>query len=76
MKVITKSSVYVIEDDMVTRHPVAEDASDLRKDDEAHPLLEILQPPVVGRSMILLIDVRGDGVATVRTTTPVVEVQP
>lgn len=52
------------------RIPVA----DLRRDGETVPLLSIGQLQL-GQPGALLIDVRGDGVATVRNTTPVISIE-
>ena len=46
----------------------------LRKDGEAVPLLAV-EHAVVGEEAIFVIDVRGDGVVTVRRTTPVVKME-
>jgi hypothetical protein len=46
------------------------EAVPLRRDGESMPLLEIIQLQI-GRPAVFRIDVRGDGVETIRTTTPV-----
>lgn len=69
----TETSRYVIDLDArtITRSPGdGEDALDLRRDDEVVPLLR-LNSCERGASAVLLLDVRGDGVATLRMTTPV-----
>jgi hypothetical protein len=43
----------------------------LRRDGEVLPLLGLLRPVTIGASMVALVDLRGDGVPTVRETTPV-----
>ncbi|TQL58967.1 hypothetical protein FB474_0310 [Oryzihumus leptocrescens] len=45
--------------------------ADLRRDEEAIPLIWVLRCRV-GESMLLALDLRGDGVITFRATTPVV----
>lgn len=54
--------------------PLAE-ASTLRRDGDQIPLLEMYQLEI-GKPMIMLLDVRGDGVSTVRTTTYVRGMEP
>lgn len=50
--------------------------SELRKDDEVCALLRIPAPPVVGQVFGFFLDVRGDGIETLRTTTLVTKVEP
>ena len=45
------------------------DASHLRRDSDAVPLLGLASVEV-GQPMVLLLDIRGDGIVTRRTTTP------
>ena len=74
-QVTTESdSVYVLDMDAMTltRQP-GEDAENLRKDGTVVPLLKVVTLRE-GASMLLAIDVRGDGVVTYRFTTPVVSV--
>lgn len=78
--VSTKSSTYVVDlgDMTLCRTPAQEgldgfEVSQLRKDAETVPLLK-LSRCVLGESMVALIDVRGDGVATVRQTTPIQQI--
>lgn len=46
----------------------------LRRDGDPVPLIT-LEEPVVGQPLMMVLDVRGDGVATVRTTTPVAAIE-
>lgn len=48
---------------------------DLRRDGDPIPLLEI--PDItLGQPMLLVLNVRGDGIETERLTTPVVQIEP
>jgi hypothetical protein len=59
----------------VTRY-AGDTASQLRKDGQTVPLLETpTGAPVVGLPFVMVIDVRGDGVETIRTTTRVTKVE-
>lgn len=75
MRVTTEASVYDI--DLVamtlTRHAGA-DASDLRKDGETVPLIEVVSCEV-GHRGVFLVDVRGDGIATARYTTLITSIE-
>lgn len=52
-------------------------ANQLRRDNEVTPLLDLpYGGPVVGQPLILEIDVRGDGVSTLCTTTQVTRIEP
>lgn len=68
-------SVYDINqaDNTVKRLPDP-DGGQLRKDNEVVPLLSLIKP-VIGEPMTMLIDVRGDGVQTVRHTSPVTKIE-
>lgn len=46
----------------------------MRRDDDAIELLDVELPITVGLSMTMLLDVRRDGVVTVRETSPVTEI--
>lgn len=74
--VYTSASTYLI--DMDARHvtrcagQVPEwPAAVLRRDGDTIPLLQVLETVTSARPMRLVLDVRGDGVVTVRETTPV-----
>ena len=77
--VTTESSAYELDYDRmtVTRVPGAGmpgvPGAALRRDAEAVPLLDAA-PVQVGQPMSLLVDVRGDGVRTLRRSTPVVRI--
>lgn len=66
---------FDLEANTVRRVP-GDEASQLRKDDEVRPLIRIPHPPVVGKPFVFVLDVRGDGVDTARTTTPIVSIEP
>lgn len=69
-------TTYVLDlDAMTMTRSAGADANMLRKDDETVPLLDVLTTPTVGKSMSLLIDVRGDGVVTIRQTTAVTAIR-
>lgn len=71
-EVLTENgSVYLLDFDAgtVARHR-ADDGVDLRQDSTACPLLHVLELRL-GRPMRLLVDVRGDGVDTLRVTSAV-----
>ncbi len=77
MKRITTASgsVYALDEEAMTvRRVPSVESNRLRKDAQALPLLGV---PLVelGESMHMLIDVRGDDISTVRTTTPVVAIE-
>lgn len=57
------------------RRVPGEGASQLRQDEEVRPLIRIPRPPVVGTPFVFVLDVRGDGVETVRTTTAVTNIE-
>jgi hypothetical protein len=72
-------SAYIIDFDTMTatRTPNPYDDDDektLRKDGEERPLLGISEI-AIGRDMILLLDLRGDGVPTRRWTSPVIRIE-
>lgn len=78
--VSTETATYIVNlDEKTLQRTPAQDApegtsvSQLRKDTKAVPLLQ-LEKCVVGEPMTALIDVRGDGVSTVRRTTIVQQV--
>jgi hypothetical protein len=85
-RVTTETSVHLIDYDnmMVTRlpgeggpavpHLPPPTVSDLRKDAEALPLLEVPEP-VVGERLPLYVQIRDDGVPTIRLTTYVQAVE-
>lgn len=77
MLVTTTTATYEVAPDRtwIVRHPAGEPpdgwtAADLRKDRERIPVLHFTEP-VVGEPWRLVLDVRGDGIPTVRSTTPV-----
>jgi hypothetical protein len=49
------------------------DIAHLRKDTQAIPY-RMVRPPIVGHPMMFVLDIRNDGVATVRTTTMVIAI--
>lgn len=72
-RISTESTTYVLDLDArtSTRLRRADDAAvDLRRDGDAIPLARLIACQR-GAPAVLLLDVRGDGVQTVRTTTPV-----
>lgn len=72
-------SAYVLDlqEQTLTRLPDRDNEvySDLRRDGDSIPILAIITPPCVGFSMTLLINIRGDGVPTLRTTSLVVSIK-
>ena len=75
--VTTQTATYEVAPDRtwIVRYPAGEPprgwtAADLRKDSERIPVLHWTEP-VVGEQWRLILDVRGDGIQTIRTTTPV-----
>lgn len=73
MRVITTSgTTYETDGNTVTR---IEPCMELRRDGEPIKILQFTTP-VVGRRWDLLLMVREDGIATLRSTSPVVEVIP
>jgi hypothetical protein len=82
MIVQTETAVYVLNEAeaVLTRYPrenlVGQNASDvahLRKDHQIIPY-QLARPLVVGESAVFLLNIRNDGVATIRTTTHVVAI--
>jgi hypothetical protein len=82
MIVQTETAVYVLNESegVLTRYPrenlVGQNASDvahLRKDHQIIPY-QLGRPLVIGEPAVFLLSIRNDGVATVRTTTPVVSI--
>lgn len=72
-RVNTESSAYVLDLDTrtSTRRPGENDDSvDLRQDGKTVPLIRLVSCER-GASAVLILDVRGDGIPTMRTTTPV-----
>lgn len=67
------SLVRVARDQMPTDEFIDLPASDLRKDGEHIPILGI-DKLAVGQRGTLWLDIRGDGVETLRDTTPVVSI--
>jgi len=60
-----------------TRYPDLEDDSDerqLRRDEEELPL-HALTEFTIGYPMVLVLNLRGDGIPTIRTTTPVTAIE-
>lgn len=51
-----------------------DDEKTLRRDDEARPLLGC-GPIAIGSDMVLILDIRGDGIPTRRWTTPVIRIE-
>jgi hypothetical protein len=66
-------TVYLIDPEAATVVRLVDHAGALRRDGEAIRLLETPHPQV-GEAMVLLLDLRRDGVVTVRMTTPVVNI--
>lgn len=75
MKVHTETgSVYQIDGDQVIRQP-SKDGEQLRRDEESVRLVQMLQAPVKGQPMIMIIQIRDDDVVTLRRTSNVVKVE-
>ena len=75
--VTTRTASYLIDHDAgtLTRHPASHTpagyrTAELRRDGDAVPLIAVLEC-AVGRPLVALIDVRGDGVPTLRRSTEV-----
>jgi hypothetical protein len=81
MIVQTESAVYVLDHmrGMLTRFPRQTEvegdvyAADLRRDGRSIPF-EVIGELAVGQPAQFLLHIRDDGVQTIRTTTPVVEI--
>lgn len=78
--VTTETATYIVNfDEKTLQRTPAQDApegtavSQLRKDTESVPLLELLRCNV-GEPLVALIDVRGDGVVTARQTTHIQQI--
>lgn len=67
-------TVYLIDNEAMTATRLIDHPGRLRRDGEAIRLLQTVSP-VVGESMVMLLDLRRDGVTTVRTTSPVVKIE-
>lgn len=59
----------------VTRCHVGDESVELRRDGDPVPLLRMAGFPETGKPLVMILDIRGDGIETVRTTSPVVAVQ-
>jgi hypothetical protein len=67
-------SIYELDlDNSTVQRLPSQGAAQLREDANAVPLLA-LRPPRVGEPMVMLIDVRSDGIETLRCTTPVINI--
>jgi hypothetical protein len=79
MKVVTLNATYVIdlEHMKVLRLPDknAQGALEMRRDAEEVTLYEV-PTPIIGERMEMLIQVREDGLPTLRSTSQVTEIQP
>jgi hypothetical protein len=77
VKIFTESgSVYDFDLSANTVRRVPDpDGADLRKDDEIVPIISLPYPPSIGRPFIMALDIRGDGVATVRKTTAITKIE-
>lgn len=82
MIIETETAVYQLdmETGMLCRFPRQESVgtwadyvAELRKDQEPIPF-RMARMPVVGERMQFILDIRNDGVPTLRTTTPVVSI--
>lgn len=80
MIIETETAVYHLEEDkgVLFRFPKQEgtvdhDVAELRRDALPIPY-KILVAPVIGAPMQFLLQIRTDGVTTIRTTTPVVSI--
>jgi hypothetical protein len=76
----TTSAAYVFDMDArtIVRRPKERSAwpiAELRKDEQVIPLIKLPWSAMVGWPLQMIIDVRGDGVVTVRNTTPVESIQ-
>ena len=81
MIVKTESSTYILDekDGVLTRIPNEEageifPVSQLRKDHQIVPY-ELVRPLKVGERALFKLDIRNDGIATFRETTPVVSIE-
>ncbi|TQJ49283.1 hypothetical protein [Phycicoccus sp. SLBN-51] len=82
-EVVTETSTYIVDVDAMTATRLAGGAGsldgalvprfELRRDGTAVPLWAV-PAPVVGRQCDLLLDIRGDGIATLRRTSLVCHV--
>lgn len=70
-------SIYELDlvNNTVQRVP-GKDSNKLRKDEAIVPLLRMPNPPTVGEPMLMYLDIRGDGIETLRGTTPVTSITP
>ena len=81
MIVKTQTAVYVLDVPMgvLRRYPLENlvnhgwPVAELRKDTQAIPY-KLVRPPVVGEPAEFILEIRNDGVPTLRTTTPVTEI--
>ena len=85
MVVETQTAVYVLDEPrgVLRRYPRENlvnhgwAVAELRKDTQAIPYaLHPEFPLTVGEPAVFILDIRNDGVATIRTTTPVVSISP
>jgi hypothetical protein len=76
MIITTENSRYELdlENQLVTRLPM-EHAGTLRRDEESVKLLKLYGEPTVGEDLVMLLDIRRDGIETLRRTSPIVHVE-
>lgn len=81
MIIQTETAVYVLDVPMgvLRRYPRENlvnhgwQVAELRKDTQAIPY-KLIRPPIVGEPAEFILEIRNDGVPTLRTTTPVTEI--
>ena len=73
MIVETLNSTYVFDMEAQTVQRTVHWGEPLRRDDEVLPVLDLLHP-VVGQPLRMVIQIRADGVPTLRTTSEVIRV--
>lgn len=63
--------------DVVIRSPreSGSDIAHMRRDGDELPLLELFQEPAVGGPLMMLLDLLGNGVATIRVTSDIVDIK-
>jgi hypothetical protein len=73
----TENSTYLLDLEEMNVRRIPGDgpySGPLRRDDETLTLVELPVPPQVGESMVMVLQIRDDGVVTIRRTSPVISI--
>jgi hypothetical protein len=69
-------SIYEIDlDNNTVIRNQGNESGELRRDGDVVSIISIPSPPTIGKPLVMVLDVRGDGVQTVRTTSRVTRIE-